>query len=105
MALAGGCLDYGCASIVGSQSQLDAKVVRATAISGSRRELQIPDVPTIGELGYPDASFLTWQGLFDPKATPQPIFDNPSQAFRKVSEGPAVRAVLVKMLQRGLPQR
>ncbi len=96
-ALAGGHIDYGSSALVGAQSQLDAKKIRAVAVSGPKREVQLPDVPTIAEIGYPGASLLPWNGLFAPKATPKPILDKLSQAFRKAVETPAIRSSLEKM--------
>jgi tripartite-type tricarboxylate transporter receptor subunit TctC len=96
-ALAGGHIDYGSSALVGAQSQLDAKKIRALAVSGPKREVQLPEVPTIAEIGYPGASLLPWNGLFVPKATPKPIVDKLSHALRKAVETPSVRSALEKM--------
>jgi len=39
---------------------------------GDRRVAALPEVPTFRELGYPDAEFYIWAGVFAPKGTPEP---------------------------------
>jgi tripartite-type tricarboxylate transporter receptor subunit TctC len=45
------------------------------AISSEQRAPQIPDVPTVAELGYPGYKAVTWNGLLGPAGTPRPIVD------------------------------
>ncbi len=33
----------------------------------------MPDVPTIGQAGYPDVLVSLWSGIFVPRRTPEPI--------------------------------
>ena len=49
--------------------------LRALAVSGSNRAVGLPDVPTIGEAGYPEATYNFWVGLFLPAKTPPPIME------------------------------
>ncbi|WP_037225636.1 Bug family tripartite tricarboxylate transporter substrate binding protein [Roseomonas gilardii] len=48
---------------------------RALAVSSAQRSTVMPDVPTVGEAGFPDATFSVWQGLLAPAATPAPILE------------------------------
>lgn len=48
---------------------------RALAVSSARRSSVMPDLPTIGEAGYPDATFSVWQGILAPAGTPASILD------------------------------
>ncbi|UFN48976.1 tripartite tricarboxylate transporter substrate binding protein [Roseomonas sp. OT10] len=48
---------------------------RALAVSSAERSKVMPDVPTIGEAGFPAATFSVWQGILAPAGTPQPIVD------------------------------
>jgi len=96
-ALAGGHVDFSSVSVVGALSQLDAKKIRALIISGPIRDPQLPDVPTVAEIGFPAATFLPWQGYFVPKGTPQPIVEKLAAAFKKSFETPSVKEAIRKM--------
>ena len=52
---------------------IKAGKLRALAGWGDKRVAALPDVPTFKELGYPDAEFYIWAGLFAPKGTPEPV--------------------------------
>jgi len=47
--------------------------VRPLAQLGDRRSEQLPQVPTLGELGHADAVAYGWQSLSVPQATPRPV--------------------------------
>lgn len=45
----------------------------ALATTSSTRSAQLPDIPTIGEAGYPEASVISWYGLHAPAGTPPQV--------------------------------
>lgn len=47
--------------------------LRALAVTGKRRSLSLPDVPTMAEAGYPDTSGEQWVGALAPAGTPRDI--------------------------------
>ncbi|MFM9972838.1 MAG: Bug family tripartite tricarboxylate transporter substrate binding protein [Burkholderiales bacterium] len=47
--------------------------VRALGVTGSRRASIAPDVPTMGESGYPGVELTGWIGVFAPGGTPREI--------------------------------
>jgi len=47
--------------------------LRPLAITSKARSPLIPDVPTMGEAGYPQVEVLNWQGLVGPKGLPAEI--------------------------------
>ena len=49
--------------------------LQALAVSGSQRASALPDVPTVAEAGYPEATYNFWVGLFAPSKTPAPIME------------------------------
>jgi tripartite-type tricarboxylate transporter receptor subunit TctC len=49
--------------------------LRAIAVTGSERSPELPDVPSMGELGLPEVNTQLWSGFFAPAGTPQPIAD------------------------------
>ena len=54
---------------------IQSKKLRALAIYGEKRIESIPDVPTIGELGYKDSALTIWYALFAPAGTPKPVVE------------------------------
>ena len=69
--------------------------VRAIASTGSSRAPQLPDVPTVAELGYPGFSGEGWGGVVVTKGTPNEIVMKVSNDLRKVLDNPATQQRLV----------
>ena len=80
--LIGGQVDVGFFQLVDTAPHLKAGTLRALAILGPERAPSLPDVPTIGEAGYPDAQGITFNGIFAPKGTPRAVIDKLSGAIR-----------------------
>jgi len=70
---------------------------RALAVSSARRSTVMPDVPTIGEAGYPDATFSVWQGVLAPAGTPAPIVERLRAEIVAVLNEGSLRARLVEL--------
>ncbi len=49
----------------------------ALAVSSDKRVPQLPDVPTVAEVGLPGAVYAFWNGVFVPVKTPRDIVDRP----------------------------
>ena len=94
-ALLGNHIDISATVLTPLIPQLEAKQVQLLASSSKLKAY--PDVPTLAELGYPDASRDFWNGLLAPAKTPQPIVEKLSDAIRKIMDNPAVTAKLVKL--------
>lgn len=69
--------------------------LRALANINSRRSPQLPDVPTIAEAGYPDATALSWYGLHAPAGTPPEVVRKLEVAMRAATASPEVKNALV----------
>jgi tripartite-type tricarboxylate transporter receptor subunit TctC len=67
---------------------------RALAISGPQRSPVMPDVPTMAELGFPDATFMVWQAIFAPGTTPDPLVARIQREVAAVLAEPATRTRL-----------
>jgi tripartite-type tricarboxylate transporter receptor subunit TctC len=63
----------GCMAGSGPMANIKAGKLRALAVSSARRLPQLPDVPTLNELGYSGMEDYTWVGVFAPAATPRDI--------------------------------
>jgi tripartite-type tricarboxylate transporter receptor subunit TctC len=71
--------------------------LRALAGWGDHRVAALPDVPTFRELGYPDAEFYIWAGLFAPRGTPEPVLQKLREATRAVVADPEFKAAMDKL--------
>jgi len=77
--------------------QIKAGKLRALAGWGDRRVASLPDVPTFKELGYPEAEFYIWAGLFAPKGTPEPILKALREAARAGVADPDFKSAMDKL--------
>ncbi len=70
---------------------------RALAVLVPTRSPQLPDVPTLAELGYKDFDLSGWHALFAPKGVPDEIVAKVNAAANKFLAKPEYRAKLVGM--------
>jgi tripartite-type tricarboxylate transporter receptor subunit TctC len=68
--------------------------LRAFGITSRKRSPQIPDLPTMEELGFPGYEATAWFAFMAPVGTPQPILDKLHAETVKVMAMPDVRARL-----------
>ncbi|MBI1961906.1 MAG: tripartite tricarboxylate transporter substrate binding protein [Candidatus Rokubacteria bacterium] len=71
--------------------------LRPLAGWGDRRVAALPEVPTFKELGYPDAEFYIWAGLFAPRGTPEPVLARLRDAVRAAVADPDFKAGMDKL--------
>ena len=58
-----------------SLAEIKAGTLKALATTASKRVPELPDVPTVRELGFPNLELEGWNGLFAPARTPRDILD------------------------------
>jgi len=68
--------------------------VRALAVAADQRLPQLPDVPTLAEVGYPQLNLTSWTGLAAPAGTPEAVVQTLYKAVRQVATSPAMVATL-----------
>lgn len=90
--LIGGQVDLGFADL-GSMQLIQAGRMKALAVSGERRSRELPDVPTLRELGIPFVA-TNWLGFAAPANLPKPVEQRLVKAFEEALRNPAVRAAL-----------
>jgi len=70
---------------------IKAGKLKALAVSTANRWHDLPDVPAVAELGYPDFDISFWVGIFAPAGTPPAIVKQLNEAIADVVSDPAVR--------------
>ena len=76
-AVLAGQVDLYTANIGSVQGLIDAGKVRPIAVTSKERWPDLPNVPSLEELGIKDAVSDTFQGIYAPAGTPQPV-DRPA---------------------------
>lgn len=76
---------------VALMQHIQAGLLRPLAVTSTTRWPQLPNVPTMIESGLPDFDVQSWQGLFAPAGTPQPIISRMHQETEKALQLPNVR--------------
>jgi len=71
--------------------------LRAFGVTSRQRSPQIPELPTMEELGFPGFEATAWFGLMAPAGTPRPLIDKLHAETVKVLAQPEVRARLEGM--------
>jgi tripartite-type tricarboxylate transporter receptor subunit TctC len=72
------------------------KKVKALAVTTRERLPELPDIPTMYELGWKNLVTSSWQGVLVPTGTPRPIVDKLHAAIVKVLADPEIKARMRK---------
>ncbi|MBO9356560.1 tripartite tricarboxylate transporter substrate binding protein [Bordetella petrii] len=65
--------------------------LKALAVSSKARWKDLPDVPAVAELGYPDFDISFWVGVFAPAGTPPEVVEYLNKAIAEAAADPKVR--------------
>ena len=90
--LVAGHVDLMFESLNGISSAAKSGQVRPLAVSGEKRSLAFPDLPTVAEAGVPGYSAPTWSSLVGPAGLPQPIVDKLNAALNKAIQTPGFKS-------------
>ena len=74
----------------GMMKHIRSDKLRVLATSGVKRSSQLPDVPTLDEVGLKGYSAYVWMGLLAPKGTPAAIVDKLQREFKTSLASPEV---------------
>ena len=88
--LIGGQIDLLCDQTTNTTSQIEAKKVKAYAVTTTKR-LTTPalkDLPTLAESGVKDFNVTIWHGLYAPKGTPAPVLTKINDALKVALKDP-----------------
>lgn len=75
-----------------AMGQIKAGKFRALAVMSEKRTSEMPDVPTMSELGITGIDVATWYGLYVTAGTPKPVVDQLTAELVKVLKLPDVQA-------------
>jgi tripartite-type tricarboxylate transporter receptor subunit TctC len=76
---------------------IKAGKLRPLAGWGDKRVAALPEVPTFKELGYPQAEFYIWAGVFAPKGTPEPVLQKLRETLRVAVNDPEFKGAMDKL--------
>lgn len=83
-------------SIPTALPQINAGKMRALGVSTSKRNMALPNVPTIAEAGVPGYYAASWYGLLFPAGVPKHVVDTLAKDIAVAMEAPAVRDGMLK---------
>jgi tripartite-type tricarboxylate transporter receptor subunit TctC len=99
-AVVAGQVDLYTANIGSLMGHIDGGKMRPVAVTSKARWPDLPDVPSLEELGIKDAVSDTFQAVYAPGGTPQPIIDRLAKEIAAILARPDVRE---KFAKAGLP--
>jgi len=76
---------------------VDSGKLVALGMSSPKRSALMPELPTLEELGYPNASYNFWVGALVPAKTPRAIVDKLHDDMTAIVESPDVTAQIKKL--------
>ncbi len=96
VAVLGGHIDIAVSTPSTSLSNLRAGTITALAVTTPSRTEDLPDVPTLKELGHPEATFASYDGFVTGSKIPQDRLAILQSAFEKSMKDPEVLEALKK---------
>jgi tripartite-type tricarboxylate transporter receptor subunit TctC len=92
--LRAGRVSYMVTSMVSALNQVKEGRARLLAVTGTKRSHLFPDVPTMGESGFPGFETVLWHGLMAPAKVPRQVIVRINQEIVKVLAMPDVQRLL-----------
>jgi tripartite-type tricarboxylate transporter receptor subunit TctC len=95
-ALLGGHVKVHFALTASTLQHIRSGALRVLAVTTEKRLPDLPDVPTVAELGYPGYEISSWQGVFAPAGTPKDIIDKLNGEIVAMLQTPEVKARITR---------
>lgn len=90
-------VDAGIHPIISPLPHVKTGKIRVLAVFGSTRSILLPDVPSLGELGYPNTEVYTWFGLVGPAKLPIKIVDRLNKDINEILFQPEIKQKFADM--------
>ena len=84
-------------SIASARPLIEAGHIRAVAVTGSQRTAAAPDLPSFGELGYPQVDAPLWIGAMVPRGTPGQVIERLNAIFQAAMATPMMRNAMAPL--------
>jgi len=84
-------------SVPSAIGHIRASSMAPVVVFSRTRSSVLPDVQTVAEAGYPQATLDFWMGLEGPANMPKPIVDKLNQAVKRALESPAMKQQLASV--------
>ncbi|MEM6933904.1 MAG: tripartite tricarboxylate transporter substrate binding protein [Pseudomonadota bacterium] len=92
-ALLSGAIDVGALNVASGSKHLESGALQGFAIAAEDRAKQLPDMPTLKEVGV-NMTFALERGIVAPKGTPAEVIEIWAEVFKKAAENPDLMAQL-----------
>jgi tripartite-type tricarboxylate transporter receptor subunit TctC len=92
-----GRIDFYFLPLAAAAAALASDKLLVLVVSSPKRVARLPDTPTVGEAGYPDAQFRFWAGLSVPAKTPRDVVDKLHDQTQKALSVPAIKDKLATL--------
>jgi tripartite-type tricarboxylate transporter receptor subunit TctC len=91
MAVIAGDVQLTFANMSDAISQIEGAKVRALGVTTAKRSPAAPNVPTLAEQGIPGYATESWNAMFAPKGTPQPIIDRLTAIIAEMAKDKSIQ--------------
>jgi tripartite-type tricarboxylate transporter receptor subunit TctC len=92
-----GNIDFYFIPLAAAASALNNDKLVVLAVSSPKRMPLLPNVPSVTELGYPDAVFRFWNGISAPANTPRDVVDRLHDVTNEALKDPGLQEKLTKL--------
>jgi tripartite-type tricarboxylate transporter receptor subunit TctC len=95
--LVGGQVDMMFANLAAAQGDIQSGKLRALAVTGPKRSVAAPQLPTASEAGLPGYEVTSWFGVLAPKGTQTMVIASLNKSFVQVLNMPEAKERLVSL--------
>jgi tripartite-type tricarboxylate transporter receptor subunit TctC len=93
-----GDVHFGFVNVASSLPMIRSGQLVPLGVITAKRMAELPDVPTLTELGYQGIGTFNWQGLYAPAGTPQAVLDTLHKAVVDALATPSIKSAFEKSL-------